>query len=94
MNRHVSCHKGKQIPEYSVDFAIRKDFLKNKKAAVTFSVNDIFWTDRDGAIYDTPTFYQETNRRNLRTFRLNFTYKFGDAEFKMFNRNDNGDDDE
>lgn len=87
--------QGRQIPEYSVDFAMRKEFLKNKKASITFSVNDVFWTDRDGAIYDTETFYQETNRRNLRTFRLNFSYKFGDADFKLFNRNGaNGNDDD
>jgi hypothetical protein len=59
-------------------------------------VNDVFWTDRDGAIYDTENFYQESNRRNLRTFRLNFSYKFGNADFKLFNRNGNNvnDDDD
>jgi outer membrane receptor protein involved in Fe transport len=87
--------QGKRLPEYSVDFAMRKDFLKNKKASITFSVNDVFWTDRDGAIYDTPNFYQETYRRNLRSFRINFSYKFGDSEFRINRQrnNDNDDDD-
>ena len=39
--------QGRQLPEYSVDFALRKEFLKDKKGTVTFSINDIFWTDRD-----------------------------------------------
>ncbi len=86
--------QGKRIPEYSVDVALRKDFLKNKKASVTFSVNDIFWTDRDGSIYDTEIFYQETNRRNLRTFRLNLSYKFGGSDVKIFNRDNRNDDDD
>jgi hypothetical protein len=87
--------QGTRIPEYSVDVALRKEFLKDKRASVTFSVNDVFWTDRDGSIYDTENFYQESYRRNIRSFRLNFSYRFGNADFKMFNRNneDNRDDD-
>ncbi len=88
--------QGKQIPQYSVDLALRKDFLKDKRASITFSINDIFWTNRWGAIYDTENFYQESYRRNIRSFRLNFSYRFGNADFKLFNRNDNNnrDDDE
>lgn len=87
--------QGRQIPEYSVDLALRKDFLKDKRASLTFSINDIFWTDRDGSIYDTENFYQESYRRNIRSFRLNFSYRFGNADFKLFNRNsDNNDDDD
>ncbi len=86
--------QGYQIPEFSVDMAIRKDFLKKKKASLTLSANDIFWTNRDGSVFDTESFYQESNRRNIRSFRLTFSYKFGDAEFKLFNQrgNDGGDD--
>jgi hypothetical protein len=72
-----------------VDLALKKEFLKEKRASVTFSVNDIFWTDRDGAIYDTENFYQVSNRRNIRRFRINLSYKFGNADFKIFNRNNN-----
>lgn len=81
--------QGERIPEYSVDLALRKEFLKDKRASVTFSVRDIFWTDRDGAIYDTENFYQENYRRNIRSFRLNFSYRFGRADIKLFNRNNN-----
>jgi outer membrane receptor protein involved in Fe transport len=88
--------QGRRIPEYSVDLALRKEFFKNKRASITFSVNDVFWTDRDGTIYDTETFYQETYRRNIRSFRLNFSYRFGNTDFKVLNRNNerrNNDDD-
>jgi outer membrane receptor protein involved in Fe transport len=86
--------QGRQLPEFSIDFALRKEFLKDKRASVTLSVNDIFWTDRDGAIYDTENFYQESYRRNVRSFRLNFSYRFGNADFKIFNRNEGNDDDD
>lgn len=86
--------QGKQLPEYSVDFALRKDFLKDKKGSLTFSINDVFWTDRDGSIYDTPNFYQESSRRNIRSFRLNFTYKFGNTDFKINRQENNRDDDD
>lgn len=85
--------QGTRIPEYSVDLALRKEFLKDKRASLTLSVNDIFWTDRDGSIYDTETFYQESYRRNIRSFRLNFSYRFGNADFKLFNRNNNNNED-
>ena len=90
--------QGKRKPEYSVDFAIRKDFLKNNKATVTLGINDVFNTQRWGTIYDTENFYQDSYRRwNVRNFRLTFSYKFGKADFSLMNRNNNrgggGDDD-
>jgi hypothetical protein len=86
--------QGKGLAEYSVDLALRKEFLKEKRASITLSVNDLFWTDRDGAIYDTENFYQESYRRNVRNFRLNFSYRFGNNEFKLFNRNNGNGDEE
>ncbi len=83
--------QGRRLEQYRVDFALRKDFLKNNKASVTFSINDVFNTHRFGSIYDTENFYQNSyGRRNVRGFRLNFTYKFGDANFSMFRRNEGG----
>lgn len=89
--------QGKRMEQYSVDLALRKDFLKDKKASLTFSINDIFNTHRYGSIYDTENFYQESfSRRNVRSFRLNFSLKFGKADFKVFNKNNQrgGEDDE
>lgn len=89
--------QGKRKPEYSVDFALRKDFLKNNKATFTFGINDVFNTKRWGTIYDTENFYQDSYRRwNVRTFRLTFSYKFGKADFSLFNRSnrDSGNEDD
>lgn len=79
--------QGKRKEQYSVDMALRKDFLKDNKGTLTFSVNDVFNTNRWGTIYDTPEFYQDSyRRRNVRSFRLTFTYKFGKSDFNLFKR--------
>ncbi|MDQ6902197.1 MAG: TonB-dependent receptor family protein [Bacteroidota bacterium] len=89
--------QGKRLKELDMDFAVKKEFLKNKKAAITFAINDVFNSRRWGAIYDTEQYYQESYRRwRVRTFRVSFTFKFGDKDFsigKGGNRNDGGDDD-
>lgn len=80
--------QGKRLKQFSADFALRKDFLKNDKGTLTFSVNDIFNTQKYGVIYDTENFYQETyRRRRVRSFRISFSYRFGDANFSLFKRN-------
>jgi hypothetical protein len=74
-----------------MDAAIRKDFLKNNKASLTFSVNDVFNSNKWGTIYDTERFYQDSyRRRNVRGFRLTFSYRFGKSDFKLLRR-DGGD---
>ncbi|MBN8788641.1 MAG: TonB-dependent receptor [Terrimonas sp.] len=83
--------QGKMMAQYGVDFAMRKEFLKNNRASVTFAVNDVFNTKRWGTIYDTETFYQESYRRwNVRNFRLSLSYKFGKADFSLLHRNRGG----
>ncbi|WP_276503661.1 outer membrane beta-barrel family protein [Terrimonas pollutisoli] len=83
--------QGRRKPEYGVDFAMRKDFLKNNKATITFGINDIFNTQRWGTIYDTEIFYQDSYRRwNVRNFRVTFSYKFGKADFSLSRRNERG----
>jgi len=87
--------QGRRTPEYRVDLAVRKEFLKNNKASLTFAINDIFNTQRWGVVYDTETFYQESYRRwNVRNFRVTFSYKFGKADFSLSNRNNRGGGDE
>ncbi len=79
--------QGKRKEQYSVDFALRKDMFKEKKGTLTFSINDVFNTNRFGTIYDTETFYQDSyRRRNVRSFRITFTYKFGNSNFSLFKR--------
>lgn len=87
--------QGKRLERFSSDFALQRDLFKDNRGSVTFSVEDIFNTHRYGVIYDTPTFYQESyNKRRVRSFRLTFSYKFGNSDFTLFrqhNNNDQGD---
>jgi outer membrane receptor protein involved in Fe transport len=85
--------QGTRQPQYFLDAAMRKDFLKNNKASLTFSVNDVFNSHRFGTIYDTENFYQDSyRRRNVRSFRLTFTYRFGNSDFKVSRRDRDSED--
>jgi outer membrane receptor protein involved in Fe transport len=89
--------QGRRMEQYSVNFALRKEMLKDKKATFTFSIDDVFNTRRWGSIVDTDNFYQESYRRwNVRSFRFTFSYRFGNPNFQMFKRGGdrNGDDDD
>ena len=90
--------QGRNKEQYEMDFALRKEFLKNRAAAVTFAINDIFNSDRWGQIYDTENFYQDAYRRwNVRNFRVSFSYRFGKSDFRIGQRENKtgggGDDD-
>ena len=90
--------QGREKGRFVTDFAMRKEFLRNNKASLSLSVNDVFNTRKFGTIYDTPDFYQDSySRWSVRTFRVTFSYKFGDADFDFFkkkNNNNGGGDDE
>jgi outer membrane receptor protein involved in Fe transport len=82
--------QGKTKQEFVSDFAMRKEFLKRKAASVSLSINDIFNSRKFGTIYDTEDFYQDSYRRwSVRTFRVTFSYRFGDSEFDLFKRKNN-----
>ncbi|HEX7847614.1 MAG TPA: outer membrane beta-barrel family protein [Chitinophagaceae bacterium] len=85
--------QGKSRAEYEVELGLRKDFGKDKKANLTFSITDLFNTLKFGNVYDTENFYQDSYwRRNVRSFRLTFTYKFGKADFSLKRHRDNADE--
>jgi outer membrane receptor protein involved in Fe transport len=88
--------QGRNKAQFVVDFAIRKEFLKQKAAALTLAINDVFNTNRWGQVLDTENFYQDSYRRwRVRTYRLTFTYRFGNRDFQLFkdnNRRDRGGD--
>ncbi len=88
--------QGRRKAEFVTDFALRKEFLKNKRASLSFNINDVFNTRKFGTIYDTENFYQDSYRRwNVRSFRLTFSYKFGSGDFDWLKKkggNDNGGD--
>lgn len=89
--------QGYNKPQFGMDFALRKDFLKDKKASFTFNINDVFNSYRYVNIFDTESFFQESyRRRNVRSFRISFTYKFGKEDFTLSRRGEDrgGDRDE
>ncbi|MEO6135537.1 MAG: outer membrane beta-barrel family protein [Ginsengibacter sp.] len=87
--------QGKMLRRFGSDFAVSKDVFAKNRGTFTFSVNDIFDSQRYGVIYDTPNFYQETyRRRSVRSFRLTFSYKFGNSDFSLFKKKNGGDDHE
>jgi len=84
--------QGRMKAQQSMDFAIRKDFLKNNAGTLTFNVQDVFNSRIMGTITDTDRFYQDSFRRwNVRTIRLTFSYRFGNKDLQIFKRKEGGD---
>ncbi len=85
--------QGKTIPEWRVDMALRKDFMKNNKASLVFSVNDVFNSRRWGSDIETPNFIQDNySRWNVRSFRLTFSLRFGSSDFQLLNKRKAGEE--
>lgn len=85
--------QGRELPQYSADMAVKKEFMKDKKASLTLAVNDLLNSRRWGTIYDTERFYQDSYRRwNVRSFRLTFSLRFGDADFSLIKRRERNDE--
>ena len=80
---------GYNRPSGGVDAALRYEFLKNRTAALTLSVSDIFRT-RVSDVYTYSSYYtQEYNRRrDPQFFRLQFNWRFGKFDMALFKRKD------
>ncbi|HTN08873.1 TonB-dependent receptor domain-containing protein [Agriterribacter sp.] len=77
-------------PNYGVDIALRKEFMKDKKAAITLSANDIFKTRIYDSHSENSVFIQDMwRKRDGRIFRLNFSYRFGKFDVSLFKRKNN-----
>ena len=79
--------QGYTKPEYEVDIAIKKEFLKDRAASITLSVSDIFDIERDESYSESQYFTQNNlRRRDPRFVRLNFSYRFGKFDVSLFKR--------
>ena len=74
-------------PNYGVDIAFRKDFMKNNAASITLQMSDIFRTKLNAShaqsaflIYDTE------RRRDPQVARLSFNWRFGKFDVSLFKR--------
>ena len=74
-------------PNYGLEFALKKDFLKEKRGSLTLSMNDVLKTKIYGS-YSEATYFTQTNsrRRDWQVFRLNFNYRFGKVDVSLFKR--------
>ena len=79
-------------PVYGFDIAFKKEFLKDKSASLSVSMNDIFRTrvykvhsvsDISPTVYSTQ-FNERT--RDPQMVRVNFTYRFGKVDVSLFKR--------
>lgn len=82
--------QGYVIPNYAFEFALKKDFLKEKRGSMTLSMNDMFKTKVYGS-YSSSQYFTQTNsrRRDWQVFRLNFSYRFGKVDATIFKRKNN-----
>jgi hypothetical protein len=82
-----SSSQGYIKPNWGVDIAIRKTFMKNDAASVSLSVSDIFRTRATTQISTSPFFYQEYYRlNNPQMVSLNFSYRFGKLDVSLLKR--------
>ncbi|HKR05164.1 MAG TPA: outer membrane beta-barrel protein, partial [Bacteroidia bacterium] len=74
-------------PSYTVEAALKFEFLKNKAASLTVGVNDIFKTRKNETYSESPFFAQNTLRkRDQQVVRVNFSYRFGKFDVSLFKR--------
>ena len=74
-------------PNYGVDIAIKKDFMKNKAASITLQMNDIFRTKLFATHSESQYFVQDNSRRrDPQVLRLNFNYRFGKIDVSLFKK--------
>jgi len=89
---NLSNANGFTDPVYGVDIAVKKEFLKDKTASLSISMNDIFrtkvyHTHSQSAFSKTVYSTQENERRrDPQIVRLNFNWRFGKFDVSLFKR--------
>lgn len=74
-------------PQYGIDIAIKKSFLKNNAASITLQMSDIFRTKINGVVSQSVFFLQDVDRRrDPQVLRLNFNWRFGKLDASLFKR--------
>ncbi len=74
-------------PNYGVEIAIKKEFMKNNAASLTLQMNDVFRTKVNASFSSSAFFVQDNlRRRDPQVLRLNFNYRFGKLDASLFKR--------
>lgn len=72
---------------FGLDLAIKKEFLKNKAASITLSMNDVFRTRKRDTYIESGFYTQQSiNRRDAQILRLQFNWRFGRQDINLFKR--------
>lgn len=89
---NLSTANGYTEPVYGFDLAIKKDFLKDKSASISLSMNDFLRTkvyrvhsrsDFSNTIY---SIQENERRRDPQLVRLNLNWRFGKFDVALFKR--------
>ncbi|HYJ37925.1 MAG TPA: outer membrane beta-barrel protein [Chitinophagaceae bacterium] len=82
-----SSSQGYIRPNYGLDMAVRYEFLKERRASLSLSMNDIFRTRRSDVHAESTYFIQDAvRRRDAQVLRLNFNLRFGKFDVSLFKR--------
>ncbi|MBS1511629.1 MAG: TonB-dependent receptor [Bacteroidetes bacterium] len=74
-------------PNYGVDIAIRKDFMKNNTASLTLQMSDVFRTRLSASHAESSyLIYDTERRRDPQLMRLSFNWRFGKLDVSLFKR--------
>ncbi|MEY2917343.1 MAG: hypothetical protein RIS73_1057, partial [Bacteroidota bacterium] len=74
-------------PNYGVDIAIKKDFLKNNAASLTLQMNDVFRTKLNATHAENSfLIYDTERRRDPQVLRLSFNWRFGKFDVSLLKR--------
>ncbi len=74
-------------PNYGVDIAIRKDFMKNNAASITLQMSDVFRTKLNASHAESAfLIYDTERRRDPQLARLSFNWRFGKFDVSLFKR--------
>jgi outer membrane receptor protein involved in Fe transport len=79
--------QGYSLAFYYIDAAYKIDFLKERKASLTLSVEDLLKTRVNQTHSESEYVIQDTKRtRDQLFFKLNFSYRFGKFDVSLFKR--------
>ena len=83
----ISGAQGYTKPNYGVDFAVKKELLKNNAASLTLQFSDVLRTKRYASHAESDGFVQDVERRrDPQMVRLNFNWRFGKFDVSLFKR--------
>jgi outer membrane receptor protein involved in Fe transport len=85
----ISAAQGYVRAQYGIDAGVRFDFLKEKRAAISVNMNDIFRTRKYDSHSESQYFIQDAQRRrDAQMVRVNFSWRFGKFDANLFKRKD------